>query len=296
MSAECALKSGEYTRVLEDTTKMLKLWPNDLKALLLRGKSYYQMGHNDAANNHYRQCQKADPDYKPCIKEYKLIKNILKLTQSGSESVEHGQWNEALKIYTELLSLNPPVIKHEVLGSICKCHVRLLQADDAIKLCTQSLEIEGQYTEAYLLRAEAWRQKQDLQQAINDYNEIKKYDQQNQKAQQGLQDVEREKKILSRKDYYKIVGVPKTASQNDIRKAFRKKALELHPDKIEKEGNKEELEKLYIDLNEAYEVLSDEEKKGKYDRGEDIEVQQRQHNPFQGFNFGGGQNFHFQWG
>jgi len=68
---------------------------------------------------------------------------------------------------------------------------------------------------------------------------------------------------------------------------------------LKKEGkNKEEMEKLYIDLNEAYEVLSDEEKKGKYDRGEDIEVnqQRQQHNPFQGFNFGGGQNFHFQWG
>jgi curved DNA-binding protein len=64
------------------------------------------------------------------------------------------------------------------------------------------------------------------------------------------------------KDYYKILGVDKKASQDDIRKAFRKLALKYHPDK--NPNNKEAEEKFKL-VNEANEVLSDPEKRKKYD-------------------------------
>ncbi|CAL9690659.1 unnamed protein product [Knipowitschia caucasica] len=65
-------------------------------------------------------------------------------------------------------------------------------------------------------------------------------------------------------DYYKILGVPKAASQEDIKKAYRKLALRWHPDK--NPDNKEEAEKKFKELSEAYEVLSDKIKRGSYDR------------------------------
>ena len=63
-------------------------------------------------------------------------------------------------------------------------------------------------------------------------------------------------------DYYKLLGVAKEASAADIKKAFRKRALELHPDKNPDDPNAEEK---FKDLNEAYAVLSDEEKRRQYD-------------------------------
>ncbi|XP_008296367.1 dnaJ homolog subfamily B member 2 [Stegastes partitus] len=65
-------------------------------------------------------------------------------------------------------------------------------------------------------------------------------------------------------DYYTILGVPRTASQDDIKKAYRKLALKWHPDK--NPDNKDEAERKFKELAEAYEVLSDKSKRDEYDR------------------------------
>ncbi|XP_034059908.1 dnaJ homolog subfamily B member 2 isoform X1 [Gymnodraco acuticeps] len=65
-------------------------------------------------------------------------------------------------------------------------------------------------------------------------------------------------------DYYNVLGASKTASQDDIKKAYRKLALKWHPDK--NPDNKEEAEAKFKELSEAYEVLSDKSKRDAYDR------------------------------
>jgi len=94
--------------------------------------------------------------------------------------------------------------------------------------------------------------------------------------------------------------VEKTATDRDIKKAFRKLALIWHPDKHE-ESQKEEAEKKFKEVAEAHDVLSDAELRGKYDRGEDISEQANQFRqqggfPFNFGGFGGGQTFTFHFG
>jgi len=113
------------------------------------------------------------------------------------------------------------------------------------------------------------------------------------------------------KNYYKILGVPRNAKLKEIKKSYRELALKWHPDK--NTDQKEKAEKMFQDISEAYEVLSDKDLRGKYDRGEEVFENQggggggRHHmDPnmfFQqhfrqggGHHRGGGQRMHFNFG
>ena len=90
---------------------------------------------------------------------------------------------------------------------------------------------------------------------------------------------------MSNKDYYKILGVDKTASNDEIKKAYRKLAMKYHPDQAK--GDKASEEK-FKEISEAYAVLSDKEKRKQYDMfgSEGFHQRYSQEDIFKGFDLG----------
>jgi curved DNA-binding protein len=105
--------------------------------------------------------------------------------------------------------------------------------------------------------------------------------------------------IMEYKDYYKILGVGKSASKEEIQRAYRKLARKLHPDV----NKSPDAQTKFVEINEAYEVLKDHEKRKHYDEYGEFwrGSQQPKSPPGQGeekfsrsFHFGTGSNFDFQ--
>jgi len=90
---------------------------------------------------------------------------------------------------------------------------------------------------------------------------------------------------MKAKDYYAALGVPRGASEEDVKKAYRKLAMQYHPDR--NKGDKKAEEK-FKDISEAYAVLSDKEKRAQYDQFGAAGFRQRysQEDIFRGANFG----------
>ena len=100
---------------------------------------------------------------------------------------------------------------------------------------------------------------------------------------------------MAKRDYYEVLGVSKNASADEIKKAFRKLAVKYHPDK---DGGDEEK---FKEVNEAYEVLKDQQKRQRYDQFGHAGVGGSGGggaggNPFENFGGFGGQNIHFDFG
>jgi len=121
-------------------------------------------------------------------------------------------------------------------------------------------------------------------------------DDENRRAREGMQRAQKLQKQSSKRDYYKILGVKRSATKKEIVKAYRKEAQKWHPDSYQ--GNEKQLaEKKFLDVAAAKEVLTNPEKRAKFDNGEDPLDPEQSHqqgfNPFNHFHFNQGP-FHFK--
>ncbi|MDE3119597.1 MAG: DnaJ domain-containing protein, partial [Nitrospirota bacterium] len=93
---------------------------------------------------------------------------------------------------------------------------------------------------------------------------------------------------MAKRDYYETLGIDRNAADDEIKKAFRKLARQYHPDLQHGEQPKKTAEEKFKEINEAYEVLSDQEKRRRYDMFGHAGGQQGFGGGPEGFDFGRG--------
>jgi DnaJ family protein C protein 3 len=129
----------------------------------------------------------------------------------------------------------------------------LNKAKEALPLCEEAIQLEESEVEGLIFKGEAHLILEEYDAAIQAYQRAHEKQPNNREVAQGLNKARRLQKMASRKDYYKILGLTKAATPSEIKKAYRKKAMEYHPDKPHETLSKEEAEKKFIEVSEAYE-------------------------------------------
>uniref|UniRef100_T2ME75 DnaJ homolog subfamily C member 3 n=1 Tax=Hydra vulgaris TaxID=6087 RepID=T2ME75_HYDVU len=299
MRAKSYEQIGDYLKAIQDYRITTKLKSDDTEGHLKVAELYYILGEGEDSLKESRECLKLDQDHKKCHQHYKKVKKLVKFFQDAQKYMDEGNYDDALLKLNAALKMESSNNKFVVSAKEKMCHsyVKIKNSKEAFRVCTETLEIEPQNANAMCDRAEAYLLEDKLDEALKDFQSAKEINNDLNRAKEGIDRVNKLIKQSKKRDYYKILGVSRSASKAEILRKFRKLASKWHPDKYDG-PDKEKASKKFIDLAHAKEVLSDPEKRAKYDQGEDpLDPEAQQgggHNPFSGFHNGFGEGFNFK--
>jgi DnaJ family protein C protein 3 len=294
--AKAAIELKYYRIVLEDTLKVLKQQPNHLNAIYLRSKAFLYIGDTEACLRHLEACLRFDPHFEICKNDRERLMNFQRSLRAAEHFIQQRKGHEAITELNRCFAYDPQydVVKPRLYLLKCKAFVTTKDGPNALEACDKAIALDNTNVDAYLEKGEAQILLSDYDNALKSFQKVFEVERFNAAANDGIRRVLRLQKMANRKDLYKILGVSKTASSVEIKRAYRKLAVKHHPDK-----NKDnpEAAKMFSDISNAYIILSDPEKRDRYDRGDDLTEppQQSQYyaSPFGGFTLTFGDN---KWG
>ncbi|CAF0728958.1 unnamed protein product [Brachionus calyciflorus] len=274
LKAECLCLLGRYQESQEIANEIVMKDQMNPDALYVRGMCLYYQDNSEKAFQHFQRVLQYAPEHDKARVFYKKAKQLQSKKDLGNQAFKAGKWQEAYDLYSECLTLDA---NNKSLNSIlyynrATTSSKMNNLDKCIEDCTKAIELDDGYVKAYLRRAKCYMDKEEYESAVSDYEKVNKLDK-TKENQMLLKDAKLELKKSKRKDYYKILGVSKTASDDEIKKAYRKSALMHHPDRFPNETDevKKEEERKFKEVGEAYAVLSDPNKKMRYDNGQDLD-------------------------
>lgn len=234
-------------------------------------KLLYELGHAADALKEIRECLKLDPEHKLCFPFYKKVKKVDKFVAEAQLHLENKDFENCISSAEKVLK-NEKEVQMIIFGAnqlLCSCNVKGDKFADAITHCNAALKIEKDpHTLCDL--AEALIGEEMYDDAIRSYQDAIEIDGNSQRAKEGIERAKRLQKQAEKRDYYKILGVGRGATKQEITKAYKKMAQKWHPDKFAGEESERKLaEKKFIDIAAAKEVLTDPEKRAMFDNGED---------------------------
>ncbi|XP_037090282.1 dnaJ homolog subfamily C member 3-like [Pollicipes pollicipes] len=304
--ADSYVAMGDLIAALSDLRTTTRLVTDNRAGHLQMALLHYRLAEAQESLGEIRECLKLDQDDKECHNHYKKVKKVVKALDNSQEYLNAEDFEACSRSASKVLDVEPTesAVRFRALERMCTCQAREA-APDAVATCTRALDLRRE-PRVLCERAEAYMADDMFDEAIRDFQQALELDEGYTRAKEGLGKAQKKQKLQKKRDYYKILGVKKTASKKEITRAYRKLAQQWHPDNFATgdEKEKKKSEKMFIDIAAAKEVLTDPDKRRQFDNGEDPldpETEAgRGFNPFgQGFHGfpgggAGGGPFHFK--
>jgi len=270
LRSECYLGLGNVIHAISDIRTVTKLTSDNTAAYFKLANLHYQIGEADESLAEIRECLKLDPEHKDCYPLYKKLKKVAKFLTAAKDTRERQEWEECVSNAQKVLKNEPTVegIRFHAYDRLCHCQKEAGNTVESRKACSDAIKIEDE-PRLYCDRAEAYLLEDMFDEALKDFRTALEKDEGFARAKEGMAKAQKLQKQAGKRDYYKILGVKRSATKKEISKAYKKLALEWHPDKFQDEEEKKVAEKKFMDIASAKEVLSDPEMRQKYDAGED---------------------------
>jgi len=306
MRAESYMATGQNGEAIGDVTRATKLKSGNVEAYFLLAKLQFQVGDRAEGLKQIRECVKLDADHKAAFDFYKMLKKFNKLADKVADNMKTGRHAEGIKNIEKLRKIDSTTYFYadETNTQLCTAYLKQSKVAEAQAACEAGATLNPKNIEIILLQAEISENEQEYQAAIDHVKRAMDIEENSQRLKDKKNRYEKLLKQSLRRDYYKILGLPRNCDKKAISKAYRALAQQWHPDKFSGEEEKAAAEKKFMDIASAKEVLSDPNKRQIFDDGEDpLDAEQNQQRQQGGHGFpggfpfgggGGGQQFHFR--
>ncbi|XP_017855097.1 dnaJ homolog subfamily C member 7 isoform X2 [Drosophila busckii] len=278
LKGECLAYLGRCDEALDIAVSVMVVDSTSADAIYLRGLCLYYTDNLEKGILHFERALQLDPDHQKSKLMRSKCKQLKEMKENGNMLFKSGRYREAHVVYTDALKIDElnKDINSKLLYNRALVNTRVHQLREAVVDCNRVLELNAHYLKAILLRARCYNDLEKFEEAVADYETALQLEK-TPEIKRLLRDAKFALKKSKRKDYYKILGIARNASEDEIKKAYRKKALVHHPDRhansSAEERKDEELK--FKEIGEAYAILSDTRKKQRYDSGQDIEDQEQ---------------------
>ena len=296
LKAEILLKLKKLEEAYNLTNNMMRNTngSSDFELLSLRSNILYAMGDMENALKHLQQAVRLDPDNTTIRTFYRKIKEFEEKREGGNNAFKEKEYEQAIELWTVCIDMDPTnKAAAKLYCNRATANSKIKKNELAVDDATKAINLDPFYSKAYMRRADSNYSlggEDKLKKSIEDYKkvlELQAESEDQKEIKKKIQQAEVALKRAGRKDLYSVLGVSQGADDDELRKAYRKMALKYHPDKQtgKSEEEKTAAENLFKSVNEAYEVLSDKEKRERYDSGIDVQDLENPH-------AGGGGGFH----
>lgn len=285
-AARAEISLGRPERAITMLMPILKSEPGNANAYMVRGMALFYRGDFDQALKHEKEALKLDPDSPMAHKVFQSIRKTVKAQEEAKALFSSRKFNEAEVQYSEALGavstllvpapVKPPALRSELLADRAACFLRMDRYNEALVDAEASLAGLDDCRKALVVRASALTKLGRPEEAVHALKDVmESYGQGDTELRGAYDRAIFEVKRLKRADYYSILGVPSIASVMEIKKAYKQRALECHPDKFADQGEaaQKKAEEDFKILQDALQILTGDSMSRKlYDEGYDKEA------------------------
>lgn len=323
LRAECRLAKGHVEAAIVDLIHLAQITPASDPAITAAKLLFYSSYDTAGATAQLKKCLHFDPDQKECKALFRKLRRLGGDVQKADDALEKRMWIKSRQAvegllpsvqedYTELersrllVESSPRLLLLHLYEAACKASQES-PAKGGKKFssyCDLAMKADPDSTVALLAKAQRMLDDDEIEGAIEILNRVNEITGGGDPSvHEKLKHAQQMLRKRGQKNYYKVLGAERDATLKEVRKAYRQKTREFHPDKYRGDLSQEQVERKMSEINEAYEVLSDEGLRARFDNGDDPNSQEGAHpfqqggNPFAGGSGGGGgggQHFFFQ--
>ena len=270
---------GLTDSALRLSLRVIRSNSRDAEGFEIRGRCLYLMGDMDGAVPLLREAIRLDPDCEGAKIAIRLCRSVSDGMKKARAAVFRRDFSEASELFKVALDAANPLPRKAPL--YCTLHaeraesfLRLKMYKEALQESALALQGSDDHVRAWLVKTKAYHGLGRHQDALNELEKIMgTWGAGNASIRDAHEKAEFEVRKIARPDYYKLFGVSAIASEMEIKKQYKVKAMELHPDRLSADkftdDDRKVAEEKFKLLGEGLETLCNEFSRELYDKGYD---------------------------